>query len=203
MPAVFFDLDPTTRPVVMSARPDNTHPFDFDPATVRIVRSDEVRRGDVVLGEVYDFDPGHSATVSYLPYGCLPYDARPRPLDPRCPCMLCHDVVWDPYTYLTDPIVLTVWQRDGLAPVCQINNGDELVLVIPARWSGRPKARDMQARYCRVGVERAVNAAFDRLRSYYDLSHRHDRQMVTGAMLAFLDDPDSPFPHRSHHADES
>ncbi|MEE1736471.1 hypothetical protein PUR49_08155 [Streptomyces sp. BE147] len=131
----FFDLDPTTRPVLLSARPDGTHPYAFDPATVRITRADCVEHGDIVLGDVYGHDPGHTAAVSYLPYGCLPYAARPRPVDPACPCELCRSRRLDPFTYLTEPIALTVWPRGelGLDPVCQVNNADELPVVIPAR----------------------------------------------------------------------
>lgn len=128
----FFDLDPTVRPVRLSVRPVDTHPYDFDPAAVRIVRTDRVRQGDVVLGEVYDFDPHRTAGVSYLPYGCIPYAARPRPVDPACPCELCSQHRADPFTYLTAPIALTVWPREGLDPVCQLNNADELLVVIPA-----------------------------------------------------------------------
>ncbi|MFI1012593.1 hypothetical protein [Streptomyces sp. NPDC020965] len=136
---VFFDLDPSTRPVRLSARPSDTHPYDFDPAAVRIVRAGQVQHGDVVLGEVYDYDPGHSAGVSFLPYGCIPYAARPRPVDPGCPCELCRQHRADPFTYLTDPIALTVWPRDdiGLDPVCQVNNRCELLIVIPAAWAAR------------------------------------------------------------------
>ncbi|GAA5070545.1 hypothetical protein [Streptomyces similanensis] len=140
---MFVDLDPSVRPVLMSARPANTQPYDFDPAAVRIVRADRVQHGDVVLGEVYGHDPGHTATVSYLPYGCTPYAARPRPVDPTCPCELCRQHRTDPYTYLTDPIALTVWPRPelDLDPVCQLNNADELLLVIPAHRLPEPAAR--------------------------------------------------------------
>ncbi|MFP3991050.1 hypothetical protein U9R90_26990 [Streptomyces sp. E11-3] len=131
--SVFFELDPTSRPVRLTVRPADSHPYDFDPATVRIVRADRVQHGDVVLGEVYGQDANHPAGVSYLPYGCIPYAARPRPVDPACPCELCRQHRADPYTYLTDPIVLAVWQREGLDPVCQLNNADELLVVIPAR----------------------------------------------------------------------
>ncbi|MGG7574170.1 hypothetical protein [Streptomyces sirii] len=129
----FFDLDPSVRPVLMSARPGDTHPYDFDPATVRIVRADRVQHGDVLVGEVYGHAPGHAAGVSYLPYGCIPYAARPRPVDPACPCELCSQYRADPFTYLTNPIALTVWPRGDLDPVCQLNNADELLVVIPAR----------------------------------------------------------------------
>ncbi|WP_445517342.1 hypothetical protein [Streptomyces sp. NEAU-174] len=158
---VFFDLDPTVRPVRLSARPADIHPYDFDQAAVRIVRADRIQHGDVVLGEVYGYDPGHDAGVSYLPYGCIPYAARPRPVDSACPCELCRQHRADPHTYLTDPITLTVWPRQelGLDPVRQLNNADELLVVIPARW--------------------AAHGA------------------VTGALLAFLDDPDSPYPFSS------
>ncbi|WP_406153042.1 hypothetical protein OG217_05125 [Streptomyces sp. NBC_01023] len=128
----FFDLDPTVRPVRLSARPDDAHPYAFDPAAVRIVRVDQVRQGDVVLGEVYDYDPQRTAEVSYLPYGCIPFTARPRPVDPQCPCELCRQHRADPFTYLTSPVVLTVWPRGDLDPVCQLNNTDELLIVIPA-----------------------------------------------------------------------
>ncbi|MER5301385.1 hypothetical protein ABT039_18185 [Streptomyces lasiicapitis] len=117
----------------LSARPAGTHPYDFDPAVVRIVRADRVEHGDVVLGDVHDYDPTHAAGVSYLPYGCIPYAARPRPVDPACPCELCRQCRADPLTYLTNPVVLAVWPRRGLDPVCQLNNADELLVVIPVR----------------------------------------------------------------------
>lgn len=135
----FFDLDPTTRPVRLSARPAGTHPYTFDPAAVRIVRADRVQHGDVVLGEVYGHAPAaNAAGVSYLPYGCIPYGARPRSADPACPCELCSQHRADPFTYLTEPIALTVWPRDGLGPVCQLNNADELLVVIPAHGLPAP-----------------------------------------------------------------
>ncbi|MFB6529866.1 hypothetical protein [Streptomyces sp. NPDC056399] len=197
----YFDLDPTMRPVLLSARPAGTHPYDFDPAAVRIVRADRVRRGDVVLGEVYGHDPGHSAGVSYLPYGCVPYAARPRPLDPACPCEMCAAVRSDPFTYLTDPVALTVWPRDGLDPVCQLNNADELLVIVPA-WARSGAFPTPGRHYCRERVERAANDAFDRLSAYFDFGQPDDRQLFTGAVLAFLDDPDSPFPYRSHEPDD-
>ncbi|MGG2460185.1 hypothetical protein ACO0M4_10245 [Streptomyces sp. RGM 3693] len=129
----FFDLDPTVRPVQLSARPADSHPYDFDPASVRIVRANRVQHRDVVLGEVYGHDPAHTAGVSYLAYGCIPYAARPRPIDPACPCELCSQHRADPFTDLTDPIALTVWPRDDLDPVRQLNNADELLVVIPVR----------------------------------------------------------------------
>ncbi|MFG2864690.1 hypothetical protein [Streptomyces sioyaensis] len=138
----FFDLDPSVRPVRLSARPADTHPYDFDPAAVRIVRADRVQHGDLVLGEVYDHDPaGGAAEVSYLPYGCIPYAARPRPVDPACPCELCRQHSVDPHTYLTDPIALAVWSREGLDPVCQLNNADELLVVVPAHQLPDPATR--------------------------------------------------------------
>ncbi|WP_413100848.1 hypothetical protein [Streptomyces sp. Inha503] len=198
---VFFDLDPTIRPVRLSARPADTHPYDFDQAAVRIVRADRIQHGDVVLGEVYGYDPGHDAGVSYLPYGCVPYAARPRPVDPACPCELCRQHRAAPHTYLTDPIALTVWPRQelGLDPVCQLNNADELLVVVPARWAayGAVQVRAHERRYSREHVEQAANDAFDCLRAFFDFSHRGDRRLFTGALLAFLDDPNSPYPFSS------
>ncbi|WP_327391334.1 hypothetical protein OG728_38290 (plasmid) [Streptomyces microflavus] len=56
--------------------------------------------------------------------------------------------------------------------------------------------------YTRVEVERAAHAAFECLRRWVaGLDERADRQLVTGAFLAFLDDPDSPFPYESHTPD--
>ncbi|MFD3514840.1 hypothetical protein [Streptomyces sp. NPDC058657] len=131
---VFFDLDPTIRPVLLEARPDDAHPYDFDPATVRIVRGDQVQRGDVVLGDVFGVDGNRLAQVSYLPYGCIPYRAAPRPMDRTCPCELCFYRT-DPYGRLTQPIALTVWQRRALDPVCELVNADELMAIIPAAWA--------------------------------------------------------------------
>ncbi|MET9776226.1 hypothetical protein ABZ023_18530 [Streptomyces sp. NPDC006367] len=141
MTPVFFDLDPTTRPVRLTARPDGTQPYAFDPAHVRIVRADRIERGDVVLGEAYNSGPGdRAAEVSYLPYGCTPYEAAPRSVDPACPCELCRQHRSDPHTYLTDPIALTVWERRelDLDPVCQLNNADELLVIVPARRLEEP-----------------------------------------------------------------
>ncbi|MER5889692.1 hypothetical protein ABT160_38195 [Streptomyces sp. NPDC001941] len=56
--------------------------------------------------------------------------------------------------------------------------------------------------YTRTEVERAADSAFDRLRQYLPLDHRHDRVFVTQAFLAFLDNPDSPYPFTSHDPDE-
>ncbi|WP_435060223.1 hypothetical protein [Streptomyces sp. bgisy060] len=198
----FFDLDPATRPVRLSTRPAGTHPYDFDAGAVRIVRADQVKAGDVVLGEVYGHTPGgRAAGVGYLPYGCAPYSATPRPLDRRCPCEMCHEVVADPFTYLTEPVVLTVWQRDGLDPVCQINNADELLVVVP-RWAVHDGGFAPERHYCREHIERAANSAFDRLSAYFDFDRTHDRRLFTGAVLAFLDDANTPFPFSSHSVDD-
>ncbi|MEV0966869.1 hypothetical protein AB0J25_30595 [Streptomyces sp. NPDC049910] len=56
--------------------------------------------------------------------------------------------------------------------------------------------------YTRTEAERAAHAAFERLRLYIKLDHAHDRQFVTGAFLAFLDNPDSPYPFKSHDPDD-
>ncbi|NUL27505.1 hypothetical protein [Streptomyces lunaelactis] len=198
----FFDLDPTVRPVRLSARPADTHPYDFDPAAVRIVRADRVRHGDVVLGEVYGYDPAHTAEVSYLPYGCVPYAARPRPVDPQCPCELCRQHRADPFTYLTSPMALTVWPREGLDPVCQLNNADEYLVVVPARWATQGEDQAPAMHYSRADVEQAAEHAFACLRSYFDFSHQGDRRLFTGAVLAFLDDANSPYPYSSHAVEE-
>ncbi|MGW1275562.1 hypothetical protein ACWD4V_01205 [Streptomyces tsukubensis] len=198
----FFDLDPTVRPVRLADRPAGTHPYDFDPSAVRIVRADQVQHGDVVLGEVYGYDPGHSAQVSYLPYGCVPFDARPRSVDPKCPCELCRQHRADPYTYLTHPVALTVWERRGLDPVCQLNNADELMVIVP-RWARNGGTPAPVSLHCRTSVERAAGDAFDCLRAYFDFSHRGDRAFFVGAVLAFLDDPNSFYPYRGPASDET
>ncbi|MEU9761893.1 hypothetical protein AB0D98_19530 [Streptomyces sp. NPDC047987] len=56
--------------------------------------------------------------------------------------------------------------------------------------------------YTRTEAEQAAHAAFERLRTYLPLDHRHDRQFVTQAFLAFLDNPDSPYPYKSHDPDD-
>ncbi|MFM9540002.1 hypothetical protein [Streptomyces turgidiscabies] len=52
--------------------------------------------------------------------------------------------------------------------------------------------------YTRTEAERAVRAAFARLRLSIRLDHDNDRRFVTEAFLAFLDNPDSPYPCKSH-----
>ncbi|MFH0245914.1 hypothetical protein ACGRHY_26665 [Streptomyces sp. HK10] len=56
--------------------------------------------------------------------------------------------------------------------------------------------------YTRTEAEQAAHAAFERLRLYIKLDHDHDRQFVTEAFLAFLDNPDSPYPYKSHDPDD-
>ncbi|WP_327411226.1 hypothetical protein OG458_41560 (plasmid) [Streptomyces sp. NBC_01281] len=56
--------------------------------------------------------------------------------------------------------------------------------------------------YTRAEAEQAAHAAFDRISQYIKLDHRHDRQFVTQAFLAFLDNPDSPYPYKSHDPDD-
>ncbi|MGW6144398.1 hypothetical protein [Streptomyces sp. NPDC055140] len=58
--------------------------------------------------------------------------------------------------------------------------------------------------YTRAEAERAADAAFDCLSEYIRLDHWNDRRFVTRAFLAFLDNPDSPYPYKSHDtADDS
>ncbi|MEU6071892.1 hypothetical protein ABZ864_47615 [Streptomyces sp. NPDC047082] len=59
-----------------------------------------------------------------------------------------------------------------------------------------------EALYTRAEAERAAYAAFDRLRLHIPLDHRNDREFVAQAFLAFLDNPDSPYPYTSHNPDE-
>ncbi|MEU6293078.1 hypothetical protein [Streptomyces sp. NPDC046988] len=56
--------------------------------------------------------------------------------------------------------------------------------------------------YTRAEAEQAANAAFDCLNTYIQLDHWNDRRFVTRAFLAFLDDPNSPYPYPSHDSDE-
>ncbi|WP_440580905.1 hypothetical protein [Streptomyces sp. PT19] len=56
--------------------------------------------------------------------------------------------------------------------------------------------------YTRTEAEQAAHAAFERLRLHIELDHDHDRQFVTEAFLAFLDNPDSPYPYKSHDPDD-
>ncbi|MFE2852686.1 hypothetical protein ACFXJO_16340 [Streptomyces lavendulae] len=56
--------------------------------------------------------------------------------------------------------------------------------------------------YTRTEANQAAHAAFERLSQYIKLDHRHDRQFVTQAFLAFLDNPDSPYPYKSHNPDD-
>lgn len=56
--------------------------------------------------------------------------------------------------------------------------------------------------YTRTEAKQAAHAAFERLSQYIKLDHRHDRQFVTQAFLAFLDNPDSPYPYKSHNPDD-
>ncbi|MFJ9580881.1 hypothetical protein ACIRQF_31390 [Streptomyces sp. NPDC101191] len=56
--------------------------------------------------------------------------------------------------------------------------------------------------YTRTEAEQAAHAAFECLRRYIKLDHDNDRRFVTGAFLAFLDNPDSPYPFKSHNPDD-
>ncbi|MFJ5951408.1 hypothetical protein [Streptomyces noursei] len=56
--------------------------------------------------------------------------------------------------------------------------------------------------YTHAEAERAAYAAYDCLRKYISLDERHDRQFVAQAFLAFLDNPDSPYPYKSHDPDD-
>ncbi|MFJ3658233.1 hypothetical protein ACIPPR_33615 [Streptomyces nigra] len=56
--------------------------------------------------------------------------------------------------------------------------------------------------YTRSEAERAAHAAFERLSLYIKFDHDNDRRFVTGAFLAFLDNPDSPYPYNSHAPDD-
>lgn len=56
--------------------------------------------------------------------------------------------------------------------------------------------------YTRAEAEQAAYAAYDRLSLYIKLDHEHDRQFVAQAFLAFLDNPDSPYPYKSHDPDD-
>lgn len=56
--------------------------------------------------------------------------------------------------------------------------------------------------YTRTEAEQAAHAAFERLRLYIKLDHDNDRRFVTEAFLAFLDNPDSPYPYKSHDPDD-
>ncbi|MFF7115439.1 hypothetical protein ACFY91_24450 [Streptomyces albogriseolus] len=54
--------------------------------------------------------------------------------------------------------------------------------------------------YTRTEAEQAACAAFEHLSPH---TNPHcDRQLVTEAFLAFLDNPDSPYPHKSHDPNE-
>ncbi|MEU6547899.1 hypothetical protein [Streptomyces sp. NPDC046859] len=55
--------------------------------------------------------------------------------------------------------------------------------------------------HTRSEAERAAHAAFERLRLHIKLDHDHDRQFVTEAFLACLDNPDSPYPYKGHDSD--
>ncbi|MFI1700438.1 hypothetical protein ACH419_31280 [Streptomyces bobili] len=56
--------------------------------------------------------------------------------------------------------------------------------------------------YTRAEAERAAYAAFDRLRLHISLDQRNDREFVAQAFLAFLDNPDSPYPYASHNPED-
>ncbi|MFE9250889.1 hypothetical protein [Streptomyces sp. NPDC007088] len=57
--------------------------------------------------------------------------------------------------------------------------------------------------YTRAEAEQAANAAFECISRYVKLDQPHDRQFVTEAFLAFLDNPDSPYPYKSHDLDDA
>ncbi|MFE0779151.1 hypothetical protein [Streptomyces sp. NPDC058861] len=56
--------------------------------------------------------------------------------------------------------------------------------------------------YTRTEAVQAAHAAFERLRLHIKPDHDHDRQFVTEAFLALLDNPDSPYPYKSHDPDD-
>jgi hypothetical protein len=64
--------------------------------------------------------------------------------------------------------------------------------------TGIPSGTAPKPLYTRTEAEQAAHAAFERLRLHSKLDHDHDRRFVTEAFLAFLDNPDSPYPHKSH-----
>lgn len=68
--------------------------------------------------------------------------------------------------------------------------------------SGITPAAVPERLYTRSEAERAAHAAFERLSLHINVDHDNDRRFVTGAFLAFLDDPDSPYPYNSHAPDD-
>ncbi|MFD7861586.1 hypothetical protein [Streptomyces sp. NPDC059783] len=68
--------------------------------------------------------------------------------------------------------------------------------------TGTPPPTAPDRLYTRADAEQAANAAFDCLSTYIKLDHWNDRRFVTRAFLAFLDDPDSPYPFKSHDPDD-
>lgn len=65
--------------------------------------------------------------------------------------------------------------------------------------TGIPSGTAPEPLYTRTEVERAAQAAFERLRLHSKLDHDNDRRFVTEAFLAFLD---NPYPHRGHGPEE-
>ncbi|MFD6335337.1 hypothetical protein ACFWGI_37950 [Streptomyces niveus] len=68
--------------------------------------------------------------------------------------------------------------------------------------AGIPTGTAPEPLYTRTEAEQAAHAAFGRLRLYIKLDHDNDRRFVTEAFLAFLDNPDSPYPYQSHEPDD-
>ncbi|RNG14314.1 hypothetical protein [Streptomyces botrytidirepellens] len=68
--------------------------------------------------------------------------------------------------------------------------------------TGTTPGAGWEALYTRAEAERAAYAAFDSLHPHLPLDHRSDREFVAQAFLAFLDNPDSPYPYTSHNPDE-
>jgi len=120
-------------PVIVTARPTDLAPADFDPADARLCRAADVTAGDLVLGWVME-TPGGRQVVDYHTDA---YEAAPVPHDPACGCpshdALSEDDAAGPLTVLTDGFP---WDA------CDVMPSGALILIVPAE---KPALRPQQA----------------------------------------------------------
>ncbi|WP_435245032.1 hypothetical protein [Streptomyces tendae] len=100
---------------------DLVRPDDLERA--RVIRADEVQRGDLLLADFPDFD--HPATgLLTAEHFTDPYWAAPSPVDPGCGCLCCQGCAW---TAADGPLVKL---NDGFPwDGCTIFRATDLLLV--------------------------------------------------------------------------
>ena len=109
-------------PVVVTDHPAGDTPALFDPATVRIARAADVRKGDLVLGQCAAL--GNTVVLEESDYFDTPYYANPSMYDPTCRCGVCRWV-----GYASARVVLV----DGFPfDVCEVWPAKGYALIAPA-----------------------------------------------------------------------